>query len=73
VPDQRVSLDECLLAYTAAGAYADFAEGRAGQLKIGFDADLVLVAGSLEGLSQKEDAATVAMTICGGTITYGTV
>lgn len=73
MPDQRLSLDECLLAYTSGGAYADFAEDRSGKLAPGFDADLVLIEGSLEGLAETEDAAKVALTICGGTITYGTV
>jgi predicted amidohydrolase YtcJ len=70
MPDQRLSLDECLLAYTAGGAHADFAEDRRGRLEAGFDADLVLIDGSLEGLAEREDAARVAMTVCGGTITY---
>jgi predicted amidohydrolase YtcJ len=72
MPDQRLSLDECLLAYTEGGAYADFAEGRAGRLAPGFDADLVLIDGALEGLADTDDAAKVAMTICGGMITYRT-
>jgi predicted amidohydrolase YtcJ len=70
MPDQRLSLDECLLAYTAGGAHADLAEDRRGRLEAGFDADLVLIDGSLEGLAEREDAARVAMTVCGGTITY---
>lgn len=73
MPDQRLSLDECLLAYTSGGAYADFTEHRSGKLAPGFDADLVLIDGSLEGLAQTEDAARVALTICGGMITHGTV
>ena len=72
MPDQRLSLEECLLAYTSGGAYAGFAEHRSGQLEPGFDADLVLIEGSLDGLTETEDAAKVALTICGGTITYGT-
>ena len=70
LPDQRLSLDECLYAYTAAGAHADFAEGQRGALQPGHDADLVLVAGSLEGLAARPDAARVALTVCGGRITH---
>ncbi|WP_411036942.1 amidohydrolase [Shinella sp. BYT-45] len=70
MPDQRLTLDECLLAYTAGGAHADFAEHRRGRLEPGFDADLVLVEGSLEGLGEAEDAARIALTVCNGTITY---
>ncbi|WP_283178572.1 amidohydrolase [Gemmobacter sp. 24YEA27] len=71
LPDQRLSLDDCLAAYTTGGAYADFAENRAGRLAPGFDADLVLIDGSLEGLADSESAASVALTVCAGKITYG--
>ncbi|RNF35896.1 hypothetical protein A7A09_000265 [Paracoccus methylarcula] len=70
MPDQRLALDECLTAYTSGGAYADFAEDRRGALRVGYDADLVLIDGSLEDLAQAPDAAEVALTICGGRITY---
>lgn len=70
VPDQRISLDECLAAYTAGGAYADFCEHRRGALKPGFDADLVLIDGSLDDLADSAEAASVAMTICNGRITH---
>lgn len=71
LPDQRLSLDDCLAAYTTGGAYGDFAENRAGRLAPGFDADLVLLDGSLEGLADSESAASVALTVCAGKITYG--
>ena len=70
MPDQRLTLDECLLAYTIGGAYGDFTEDSRGRLEPGFDADLVLVEGSLEGLAETEDAARIALTVCGGAITY---
>lgn len=70
MPDQRLSLDECLLAYTTGGAYADLVESRRGCLQPGFDADLVLVEGALEGLAESENAARIAMTVCGGNITF---
>ena len=73
MPDQRLSLDECLLAYMSGGAHADFSEHRSGRLEPGFDADLVLIEGALDGLAETENAATVALTVCGGTITYGTL
>ena len=72
MPDQRISLDECLAAYTTGGAFADFREHHAGRLAPGFDADLVLIDGSLEGLASSDTAATIALTICAGKITYGT-
>jgi predicted amidohydrolase YtcJ len=70
MPDQRLSLDECLLAYTIGGAYADFTEDSRGRLEAGFHADLVLVEGSLEGLAETEENARIALTVCGGAITY---
>lgn len=70
MPDQRLTLDECLIAYTAGGAYADFADNRRGKLKPGFDADLVVIDGSLEGLVENKNAARVTLTVCGGNITY---
>lgn len=71
MPDQRISLDDCLLAYTRGGAYADFSADRRGTLAAGLDADLVLIDGSLDGLAESPDAARVALTVCGGRITYG--
>jgi predicted amidohydrolase YtcJ len=69
-PEQRISLDECLAAYTTGGAYADFCEDRRGALQPGFDADLVLIDGSLDGLAADATAATIAMTLCAGKITH---
>ncbi|UOA29154.1 amidohydrolase [Pseudosulfitobacter sp. DSM 107133] len=70
MPDQRITLDDCLAAYTTGGAYADFTDTHRGALKSGLAADLVLIDGDLEGLSQSASAASVAMTFCDGRITY---
>ena len=70
MPDQRLTLDECLAAYTSGGAHADFAEGRRGALRPGFDADLVLIDGALEGLAHAPGAARIALTVCGGIVTH---
>lgn len=70
MPDQRISLDECLTAYTTAGAFADFTEDQRSALQVGFVADLVLIDGDLEGLATDATAASVALTICNGMITY---
>lgn len=71
MPDQRITLDECLAAYTSGGAYADFTENHRGALNIGFAADLVLIDGDLAGLATQSNAATIALTLCDGRITYG--
>lgn len=70
MPDQRLSLDECLHAYTVAGAHSVFNEAQRGALRPGHDADLVLIKGRLEGLADSPDAARVALTLCAGRITH---
>ena len=42
-PQERVTREEALAAYTASGAYAGFAEGRFGRLVVGERADFLLV------------------------------
>jgi predicted amidohydrolase YtcJ len=42
-PDQRLTMDEALRAFTAGPAYASFAEGRLGILKVGRRADITVV------------------------------
>lgn len=71
LPDQRITLDDCLASYTAGGAYADFCETHCGALRPGLAADLVLIDGDLDGLVHTAAAATVAMTICDGQLTFG--
>jgi len=43
LPEQRISLEEALVAYTAGGAYASFAEKQQGMLRPGFLADFVML------------------------------
>jgi predicted amidohydrolase YtcJ len=43
VPEQKITVEEAVRAYTTAGAYAEFAEGRKGQLKAGYLADLIML------------------------------
>ncbi|RIV83202.1 amidohydrolase [Aurantiacibacter xanthus] len=43
MPEQRVTREQALAAYTAAGAYAGYAEGRFGSLQVGERADFVVL------------------------------
>lgn len=70
IPDQRLSLDDTLAAYTIAGARAEFAENRRGLIARGFQADLVLIEGDIAALAEAEDAARVVMTIADGQILH---
>lgn len=42
LPEQRLSADEALAAFTRGGAFASFEESRLGMLRVGFAADLVV-------------------------------
>ena len=70
MPDQRLSLDDTLAAYSTAGARAEFAEGRRGRIAIGMQADLTLLSGDLAALAEAPDAARVRATICDGTVVF---
>ena len=47
VPEQRIDLEEALLAYTRNGAFAGFSDGFTGTLSPGRMADLVVLSGDL--------------------------
>jgi predicted amidohydrolase YtcJ len=71
VPEQRISVDEALRAYTVEGAFASFEEARKGRLKPGMLADMVLIDRDLTAIppEQIRDAG-VLYTIVGGKIVY---
>ena len=46
-PQEKISLDECIRAYTVGSSYAQFEEGRKGQLKIGQFADFIVLSDDL--------------------------
>lgn len=70
-PDQRLSLEEALRAFTAGPAYASFDEGRAGILKVGRRADLTVVDRDLFGIPPEELLkVAVRMTIIKGQPAY---
>lgn len=70
-PDQKLTLDETLRAFTAGSAYAGFAEDRLGVLKVGMRADLTVIDRDLF-TSKPADvlASKVVATIIEGEIVY---
>lgn len=46
-PDQRLTLEECIIGYTRDAAYVEFKENEKGQIKEGYLADLVLFSDDL--------------------------
>ena len=66
-PDEALSVDEALAAYTKGAAYAIKREHRSGQLKAGFDADLVMLS---HDPHTSLDKLFVAGTMLAGSWTY---
>jgi len=70
-PEQKISLEEVLRAYTTNGAYAEFAEMSKGRIKEGFLADLVVLNRDIFKIAAEEIAeARVKTTIVGGRIVF---
>ncbi|MGB3313120.1 MAG: amidohydrolase [Albidovulum sp.] len=69
--DQRVPLMQVLHAYTAGGAWAAHRDQVTGMLRPGLAADIVVLSGDIEATPPEAVAdLTVALTICGGRVTY---
>ena len=70
-PDQRLTLEECILGYTRDAAYTEFMENQKGQVKEGYLADLVLFSHDLFDLKSEEiRTAKAVMTMVDGRIVY---
>jgi len=70
-PEQRVSVEEALRAYTQGSAYAAFQENEKGSIAPGKLGDLVVISGDLFAIPPaKIKNARVVMTIVGGKIVY---
>ncbi len=70
-PEQRISLDEAIRTYTAAGAWQDHAETVKGSLEPGKVADLCVLEERLSELPTEDFAGVqVAMTLVDGTIVH---
>jgi predicted amidohydrolase YtcJ len=70
-PDQRVSLEQAIAAYTAEAAYAGHREAELGRLAPGYLADLVLLSRNLFDIPEAEIGATrVELTVVGGQVVY---
>ncbi|MFO0908407.1 MAG: amidohydrolase family protein [Isosphaeraceae bacterium] len=73
-PDQRMSLDETLAAFTAGSAFAQFAETRLGVLREGYRADLTLVDRDLFKVTPRKLLdAKVVMTVIDGEPVFAAV
>jgi hypothetical protein len=71
-PQERISLDECIHAYTVGSAYAEFEEGKKGQLVPGQYADMILLSADVTKIPPAELLKVhVLQTIVGGRGVYG--
>ena len=70
-PEQRVTVEDALRAYTIAAAFAGFAEAETGTLTRGRLADLALIDRDITRVSPETIAeARVMMTVVGGRIVH---
>jgi len=70
-PQEKISLEDCLRAYTTGAAYAEFAENRKGQLKRGFYADFLILSEDLSKTQPSQYAKIeVLQTVVAGRAVY---
>jgi len=70
-PQEKISLGDCIRAYTTGSAYAEFMEGKKGELKEGEFADFIVLSNDLTKVTPREYVATkVLRTVVGGETVY---
>jgi predicted amidohydrolase YtcJ len=71
MPEQRLRREEALYAFTAGAAWAEFAEGRRGCIREGFDADLTVFGRDVMAVHVDEICTVpVTATVVQGRIVY---
>ena len=71
IPEQKISVEEALRAYTAGNAYGVFAERTRGRLAPGYKADMVLLDQDLTRIPPEAiERAAVRVTVVGGKVVY---
>jgi predicted amidohydrolase YtcJ len=70
-PQEKLSMDDCLRAYTVGSAYAEFEEKRKGTIAPGMLADIVVFPVDITRIPPRELLSThLAMTVAGGRIVF---
>ena len=71
VPEEKITVEEALAAYTSGSAYAEFVDHEKGRLIPGYLADLVVLSGDpLEVDPEQLEAIEPVLTIVGGRVVY---
>lgn len=72
IPEQKISVEEAVRAYTSACAFAEFADNEKGTIEVGKLADLTVLLQNIFRISPNEIQKTlVVYTIVGGRVVYG--
>ncbi len=70
-PQEKISLEDCIRAYTSGSAYGEFMEGKKGELKAGEFADFIVLSQDLSKVEPREyTKAQVLRTVVGGRTVY---
>ncbi len=70
-PQEKISLEDCIRAYTSGSAYAQFEDGKKGELKIGEYADFILLSRDVTKAAPKDILnIEVLQTVVGGRTVY---
>jgi predicted amidohydrolase YtcJ len=70
-PQEKISLEDCIRAYTTGSAYAEFAEGKKGELKPGEYADFIILSHDLTKVPPADYVHTqVLRTVVAGRAVY---
>jgi predicted amidohydrolase YtcJ len=70
-PQEKISLEECIRAYTSGSAYAQFEEGKKGELKAGEYADFIILSNDLTKVPPAQFTKTkVLQTVVSGRTVY---
>jgi predicted amidohydrolase YtcJ len=70
-PQEKISLENCIRAYTSGSAYGEFMEGKKGELKAGEFADFIVLSNDLTKTEPREYTKTrVLRTVVGGRVVY---
>jgi predicted amidohydrolase YtcJ len=70
-PQEKISLDDCIRAYTSGSAYAQFEDGKKGELKVGEYADFIILSQDITKAAPKDLLNTeVLRTVAGGRVVY---
>jgi predicted amidohydrolase YtcJ len=68
---EKISLEDCIRGYTSGSAYAQFEEGKKGELKVGEYADFIVLSSDLTKIPAAEyTKAHVLRTVVGGKTVY---